>query len=320
MILCIGMMVQDTILSGVPSDILRRDSVGIAPPVISCGGDALNVAIGAAKLNQSAAVAGYLGNDMAGRFILTECRKHKVCVESVIVTDEYPTAQTYVLVDDSGERHFLSERSIFSALRAQDIQDEILKNADIVYFGSAMTMPEMDRGGIADIFYRAHQLNKLTVMDAAINEDVEECCTLQDLESALKETDIFFPSMHEAKRLTGRQEPMEIAEYFRRFDLKLFGIKMGRQGCFATDFKKAEVIPCVPDIIPADTTGAGDSFMAGLVTGIELGWDFSKSVRFAVCVAAMSIERTGGTGGIPALTEAKQYYENYREYLGGNAL
>ena len=39
-ILCVGMMVCDTIISPVPDDVLSKDSVMIEPPVLSCGGDA----------------------------------------------------------------------------------------------------------------------------------------------------------------------------------------------------------------------------------------------------------------------------------------
>lgn len=49
-ILCIGMLVCDILISTVPDDILSRDSVGIRRPITSCGGDALNVAMGLSKL------------------------------------------------------------------------------------------------------------------------------------------------------------------------------------------------------------------------------------------------------------------------------
>lgn len=41
-ILCVGMMVCDTVISPVPDDVLSRDSVMIEPPILSCGGDELH--------------------------------------------------------------------------------------------------------------------------------------------------------------------------------------------------------------------------------------------------------------------------------------
>ena len=71
-ILCVGMMVCDTIISPVPDDVLSKDSVMIEPPVLSCGGDALNTAIGLAKLSCDVTMAGKTGVDSNGAFLIEE--------------------------------------------------------------------------------------------------------------------------------------------------------------------------------------------------------------------------------------------------------
>ena len=48
----------------------------------------------------------------------------------------------------------------------------------------------------------------------------------------------FFPSMDEAVKITGQTDPELIAECFKKFPMKAFGIKMGAKGCFVTDFKE----------------------------------------------------------------------------------
>ena len=122
--LCIGMMVCDTLLSPVPSNILTLDSVKIDKPSVCCGGDALNVAIGLAKLGNSVSVAGRVARDANGKFILNECNKYGIHASGVVYEEECATAASYALIDENGERHFLSEKSIFEKLSGEDISDE----------------------------------------------------------------------------------------------------------------------------------------------------------------------------------------------------
>ena len=81
--LCIGMMVCDTLLSPVPSNILTLGSVRIDKPSVCCGGDALNVAIGLAKLGNSVSVAGRVARDANGKFILNEFNKYGIHASGV---------------------------------------------------------------------------------------------------------------------------------------------------------------------------------------------------------------------------------------------
>ena len=138
--LCIGMMVCDTLLSPVPSNILTLSSVRIDKPSVCCGGDALNVAIGLAKLGNSVSVAGRVARDANGKFILSECNKYGIHASGVVYEEECATAASYALIDENGERHFLSEKSIFEKLSGEDISDEAIEEADMIYIGSAMAM------------------------------------------------------------------------------------------------------------------------------------------------------------------------------------
>ncbi len=309
--LCIGMMVCDTLLSPVPSNILTLDSVKIDKPSVCCGGDALNVAIGLAKLGNSVSVAGRVARDANGKFILNECNKYGIHASGVVYEEECATAASYALIDENGERHFLSEKSIFEKLSGEDISDEAIEEADMIYIGSAMAMRKMDEGGIKDVFLRAHRLGKMTVMDAAYNLEDPERDWLSHLAPAFMETDVFFPSMDEAVKITGQTDPELIAECFKKFPMKAFGIKMGAKGCFVTDFKEKRFIKCPEGLPVVDTTGAGDSFMAGLMTGLARGLDVFSSSEFASCVASKNVGSIGGTAGIPDYEEAFDLYQSF---------
>lgn len=312
MILCVGMMVCDTLLSPVPSDILELDSAGISAPYNCCGGDALGAAIGLARLGRPVSIIGRISDDINGKYIQQECSRYGVDISDVVIDGKYRTASSYALIDEQGERHYLSDRLIFDRLCGDDVPDQAISKAEIVYFGSAMAMSAMDAGGIADVFGRAHRYGKLTVMDAAITQRDRVADWMQHLAPAFEETDIFFPSMEEAEALTGEKEPEKIMEHFRKFHMKIFGIKLGAKGCFVTDFRKNVYVPCPTGVKVVDTSGAGDSFMAGLLCGMSYGWDAFISAEFASCVATKKVSVVGGTSGIPGFEEAYAFYRNWK--------
>lgn len=269
------------------------------------------MAIGLAKLGNTVSIAGRIAKDANGEFILNECRKFGVNTSGVVYEKECATAASYVLIDEKGERHFLTEKSIFARLSGSDIDDQAIEEADIVYIGSAMAMREMDEGGIKDVFSRLRRLGKMTVMDAAVNLEDPERDWLSFLAPAFMETDVFFPSMDEAVKITGQTEPEKIAECFQEFPMRIFGIKMGAEGCFVTDFREKRFIKCPTGLPVIDTTGAGDSFMAGLMSGWVEGMDPFSSAEFASCVAAKNVGSIGGTAGIPKYEEAFDLYQSF---------
>lgn len=306
-ILCVGMMICDTILSPVPKEIMQMDAAAINRPVMSCGGDALNTAVGLGKLSCDVTVCGKIGDDASGRFLLQECARYGVKTDAVVIDAGMPTSDSFALIDAHGERHFLTERTMFHSFSFKDIDPAHIRAADIVCVGSCMCMDHMDEGGIENIFRIAHESGAVTVMDAAL-ADRPESDWMRVLGGAFRETDIFFPSMQEAHEITGSDTPEEIAEAFRPFGMKLFGIKLGERGCFATDFSEARYIDCPHDFPVVNTSGAGDAFMAGLVCALSHGMNLFECVKFGTVIGSMNVASEATSGGIPSFSEAEAYF------------
>ena len=309
-VLSVGMMVCDISLSPVPWNILQIDSASIASPVVSCGGDALNVAVGLAKLGIKVSVSGRVGNDTNGGFIRKTCADYEIDISGLITDQTHKTAVSYVLIDPSGERHFLSNRDIFHELSDKDIPQRAIDQADIVYVGSAMAMQRMNDGGLERLFHRAKAVDKITVMDAAVADAEEPRNWMEALKPAFRYTDVFFPSFEEASAITGKTEITDIVDTFRNSGIKVLGIKLGSKGCCITDFNRVRMIPAVSGIRVVDTCGAGDSFMAGFITAMARGWDLFSSAEFGSCVAALNVQVPGSTGGIPKFDNALAYYHH----------
>ena len=299
-VLTVGMMVWDIPIAPVPKGIFEMEKAEITAPEPTTGGDALNVAVTLAKLGGKPAVAGRLGLDANGDAVLRKTEEAGVDISQVIRDEEGRTAVSYLLIDEEGEKHALSDTQIYHRLTAEDVSDEAIARSRLVYFGSAFQMGQMDRGGNLKLFKRAHDFGKWTAMDTALADDTADReVLLEQLAPALGETDVFLPSYKEAVHLSGEETPEKIAEFFQPFGIRIFGVKLGGEGCYLTDYQEAYRLPCFSDFPVKDTTGAGDSFVGGFLRGFLAGWDLESCGRFASAVAAHNVSAKGAAAGVP---------------------
>ena len=310
-ILCVGQAYCDIALAPVPNRILGINHAVIEPPRPAAGGDGLNVATVLAKLGEESYIAGYTGTDENGKIIRRLAESAGVRLDYLKYSDQYTTAVSYILIMEDGERHFLVDPSIEQILRPEDVTDEMIQEADVVYLGSALIIPHLEDEGIYNIFKRAHQYGKLTAMDASASRPSEMKNRMYLLDKTLGETDIFIPSTEEVQLLTGETDIMKMMECFANYPLKVFGIKMGESGCILTDFRKIWKAGCFHVFPVVDTTGAGDSFMGGFLCEYLKTRNIPQTALFASGVSAHTISALGATSAVPDYDTVKAFVEKY---------
>ena len=65
------------------------------------------------------------------------------------------------------------------------------------------------------------------------------------------------------------------------------------------------ICPCCKGIKVLDPTAAGDSFVAAFCIGEASGWKMEETLRFANCVAGLTVTRFGAMPSLPALKEVE---------------
>ena len=97
----------------------------------------------------------------------------------------------------------------------------------------------------------------------------------------LKYVYIFRPSIDEAKALSGKDDLDDIADCFFDSGVKQVAIKNGKHGCYLRESREAKAVflETYKDEKVVDTTGAGDSFCAGFITGLAKGLSFKMCIR-----------------------------------------
>ena len=109
---------------------------------------------------------------------------------------------------------------------------------------------------------------------------------------------------------TGRSE----AELAR--EVEALVVTLGAEGSRVHWRGEVFEVPAVKADAIVDPTGCGDAYRAGLLHGIEEGWDLRRSARLAAVMGALKIAQRGGQNYTPALADiASRYREAFGEDL-----
>ena len=305
---CIGSVTTDVILSTVdrlpdPGALQKVESSSV-----HVGGCASNAAIDLARLGVPVLLVCKVGRDSFGDFVLKEAGKAGVDTAGVIQDPSVPTTTSVVCVNSQGERSFLYNPGSTSALRAEEIPEELLEECGIIFIGGAMLLSSFDGKPCGALLGRMRDKGKFTVMDTAW--DFEDTW-MPKIRDALAGLDLFMPSYDEAARLSGETELDRIADCFFDCGVRQVVIKTGKDGAyFAPSREERFSLPTYRKIKPTDATGAGDSFCAGFLCGLAQGWDFHQCGRFANAVGTHCIQAIGASSGIPSMEKVLEFMEN----------
>lgn len=110
--------------------------------------------------------------------------------------------------------------------------------------------------------------------------------------------DVYCPSRQEAEAQTGPRDPRRILECYREAGATRFlDVKLGTEGALLRPEPGAWIT--IPPINPPgkviDTTGAGDAFFAGLLTGLLRRDSPDVAGRLAAAAGARSVTAVGAT-------------------------
>ena len=184
-----------------------------------------------------------------------------------------------------------------------------LDEPSIVHVGGAYLLPKFDGEGAARLLAEARKRGKLTSMDVTWDTTGR---WLSVIEPCLPHLSFFMPSIREAQQIAGSDVPQEIAEFFQKKGVGTAVVKLGEKGCYVKRGAEPGFFMSAFRTEVVDTTGAGDSFVAGFLTGVLKGWDVKACAELACAVSAMNIRAVGATAGIPTFEEARQFIRSQK--------
>jgi len=306
-VVTVGLQCIDLVMTPVPPEALTRDTTAVESANMMLGGDALNQAIALSRLGAKVALMGLVGNDQLGSVLLERLSAYPMTV--LDRREDVNTAISLVLVEASGERHFIYQPQSNNTLSRRHIDDDAIRDASFLSVGGCLLLPGLDGEGMLDMLDLAHSAGTQTAMDFCVNGALPGP---EGLRALLSRVDYALPSQVEAEAMVGRADsPGELVRRLRALGATNCVIKLGAEGCYVSaDGFEGHVPPCPCRCV--DTTGAGDSFVAAFLYAKTRGWDAERCARFANAAGSITVEQIGANGAIRSAAQVLERMEAIR--------
>lgn len=271
--------------------------IHVDPIEVVTGGIVCNTGIGLARLGGRVAAASLVGRDPWGDVIRSRLAAEGIDTRPLTTHDSLGTSTTAVLIDPGGERSFAHHGGAPSAIDTAFITSlrPHLTRSRWALFGYVGLLP-----GLEPVLGTAMQEAKAAGCLVAL-ETGGSGGTLDQVTPALPHLDLYVPSLDEAVHQTGLSDPRAIIACYRDHGAAgIVGVKLGTRGALLSEQTGAEVmIPCLeaPGAV-VDTTGAGDAFLAGLITGLLRSMPLAEAGLLAAATAACCVTGYGATAAL----------------------
>jgi sugar/nucleoside kinase (ribokinase family) len=268
---------------------------------MTIGGSGAIMACAAARLGLRTAIAGVVGDDLFGRFMVDALTARGVNVSGVIVDATARTGLTVVLARPD-DRAILTFPGAIAALRVDAVNARLVARARHVHVSSFYLQTALVPG-LGEWLSAARRGGATTSVDPNWDPSGRWDGGLLEL---LAEVDVLLPNAAEACRIAAVTEA-ETAAASLAARGPIVAVKLGGDGALAASPDGSMIRAAAPTgIVPVDTVGAGDTFDAGLLAGLLADETMPQALALACACGTLSTRAAGGTDGQPTLTEARE--------------
>jgi sugar/nucleoside kinase (ribokinase family) len=264
---------------------------------LTIGSSGAIFACGAARLGLRTAFAGLVGDDLFGRFMLTELREAGVDVGAAVVDPAVATGLTVVL-NRGTDRAILTYLGAVAEMTAGHVDERLLGSARHVhvtsYFMQRTLQPELPA-----LLARAKAAGATVSLDT--NWDPAEAWN-SGVHSVIPLVDVLLPNEAEVCALAGIDGVGRAARALAARG-PVVAVKRGAMGGLLVAGDDVLTAPALA-VEPVDTTGAGDSFDAGFLRGYLRGASLDEALRLACACGSLSTRGIGGTAAQPTYDDA----------------
>jgi sugar/nucleoside kinase (ribokinase family) len=265
-------------------------SMGAA--TIVSGGSGANTAAGAASLGVRAGFIGKVKDDETGRLFAHDLKAIDVHYDVAPASDGPATARSFILVTPDGERTMNTYLGACQNLTPDDVNPETVKASSIVYLEGYLWDPPAAKEAFRKAVKIAHGAGNrvaLTLSDAFCVDRYRDEFLGLIRDGSL---DILFANIHELQSLYGTSDAGTALAALR--DENILGVvTRSAEGALVVSRGETRAVPAFPVEKVVDTTGAGDLFAAGFLSGLTQNLDLVDCARLGGLAAAEIIGHLG---------------------------
>ncbi len=269
-----------TLIDGARADALRA-RMGAAVEV--CGGSAANTMVGVARLGGAAGYVGKVRDDAAGAVFRRDIEAAGVSFPTPAAAEGAATARCLVFVTPDAQRTMTTYLGACVELGPADIDPDFIARARLLYMEGYLWDPPAAKDAFRKALGIAHAAGGrvcLSLSDSfCVDRHREE---LRDL--VANHIDVLFANEDEAMSL------YEVADFdaaldAARADCAVVALTRSAKGSVVAGGGAVHTIEAAPVGRVVDTTGAGDLYAAGFLSGLARGFDLARCGRLAALTA-----------------------------------
>lgn len=269
------------------------------------GGKGANQAVAARRCGNIVSMIGKIGKDDNGKILKGLLEEDSIDTNLIFEDENEPTGMAVITVNKNGNNSITVISGSNMTLNKDEIEKskEIIENSDILI--SQFEVPEEV---ILEAFKIAKENNKITILNPAPAKKIDE--------ELLKYTDIIIPNETEAELLTGiKVKDLESAKLaangLLEKGVKFVIVTLGSKGAAVISKEGGQIVEAYK-VKAIDTTAAGDSFIGGLSSKLDIEnlsfENLLKAVKFANKVSSITVQRKGAQPSIAKLEEVIEIY------------
>ena len=269
----------------------------------TAAGTAAGTAVSLAKLGAQVRSFGAVGTDLLADILILAMSAAGVDTGGLVRTPRAQTSATILPIRPNGERPALHVPGASRELRLPDIDLDWVRGCDALLLGGPDALAGMSADDLAAVVAAAASSGAQTVVDVLHPGSAGDFARISP---ALALTDWFCPNADQLLALTGRASlDHAISDVLARGTGGV-AVTLGADGCLVANSRMRHHVPAIKvDVV--DTTGCGDGFNAGFLTGLLLGCDPADAGCLGVACGAMVATGLGSDAGITSLHQVLDF-------------
>ena len=249
------------------------------------GGSAANTLAGLATLGLQCAFIGQVAEDQLGKVFRHDMRATGIDFDTPPRDGEPATGRVLIFVTPDGERTMNTFLGAGQFLPAAALDEDLIASAAILYLEGYLWDPEEPRRAMRRAIEVARDAGRKIAFTASESFVIERHG--EDFRAMIEEgiIDILFVNESELATLTG-EDDFEAGLAAVAGKVPVLVATRSEKGAVAIAHGERAEIAAVPVIKVVDTTGAGDQFAAGFLSGYVKGEPLTRCLkRGAICAS-----------------------------------
>lgn len=274
-----------------PGETISGEDLQIIP-----GGKGANQAVAAARHGVSVAMAGRVGKDSFGPFLLNSLKSDHVDTSHVIA-DASATGTAIIVVDSSGQNSIVLSPGANGQVSVGDI-DALKVDARILLLQLEIPLETVIHAALW-----SKQKGITVILNPAPARELPD--------ELISSVDYLLPNESELNLLTGAPvKDIPSAEQAARALLargaKNVIVTLGEKGALAVSSDHTSHVDSYK-VKVVDTTAAGDAFIGGFASALLRGQDLNKAVKYGNACGALAVTKFGAQPSLPTKEEVVKF-------------